>query len=116
MQKRISILGNEFDLEIDELTPLETGDMRFASMDTRQQEIVINKDVDATWRVYLLVHEVLHTLTFLGHLQFLRLPDHPGIDDEAKVDAISSLLADVLVRNGLFNMEALDAGRDQAAT
>ena len=43
----------------------------------------------------------------MGHLQFLRME---GLlqDDEAKVDALASLLAEVLTRNKLFNVEVLN--------
>lgn len=49
--------------------------------------------------LYVLLHEILHTLSFMGHLQFLRLDDNPYKDDEARVDAVASLLADTLQRN-----------------
>ena len=40
-------------------------------------------------------------------LQFLKRTDLPQFDDEAKVDAIASLLAEVLSRNNLANTAVL---------
>jgi hypothetical protein len=94
--RKLDILGNEFELHVGELETHPTGDVQFGLMDARVQRITLNREIDATWRTYVLLHEILHALTFMGHLQFLRLPDHPGVDDEAKVDAIASLLSEVL--------------------
>jgi hypothetical protein len=46
----------------------------------------------------LLIHELLHALTYLGHIQFLR--DETGVqDDEGKVDALASLMAHFIKNN-----------------
>lgn len=81
-------------------------------MNAIKQQIQIRPGVPASWQLYLLLHETLHSLTFLGHLQFLRCePPSDGYtitqDDEAKIDAVASLLSTILRRNGLINEDRL---------
>ena len=102
----LDILGCHWAFKIGHLDRGNVSQMHFGFMDAPNQQLTINRDVDATWRPYLAIHEILHALSFMGHLQFLRL-EGQLVDDEAKVDAMASLLAEVLVRNGLFNDEKL---------
>lgn len=88
---------------------LRTGPLNVAVhgfMDAIRGELTINENTDATWHTYLLLHEVLHALIFMGHLQFLKL-DGDVADDEAKLDAIASLLSEFLVSNSLINLEGV---------
>lgn len=85
--------------------------MLFGFMDAETQRITVNNKTDETWRTYLFFHEVIHALSYMGHLQFLKRDDLPHIDDEAKVDAIASLIAEVVTRNGLFKKEVLDQAK-----
>ena len=104
----LDILGTRWTADVGKLPNDVLGQMRFGFMDAIAQEITINEEVHPSWRVYLLLHEVLHALSFMGHLQFLKREDLPQIDDEAKVDAVASLLAEVLTRNNFFNTSALN--------
>lgn len=76
-------------------------DTMLGHMDAIEHSIRIREDVFDSWTLYLLLHEVLHALTFMGHLQFLRSDDSSVClhDDEAKVDALASLLAHFIVSN-----------------
>ena len=105
---KIDLLGTMWDIRIGQVSAAEGGQMRFGFMDAEDHSITIHHDSDPTWRFYLVLHEVLHALSFLGHLQFLRRDDHPGFDDESKVDAIASLLAEVLLRNNLVTHADVD--------
>lgn len=108
MEVDFDILGTRWSVAVAELPGVEVGQMRLGFMDATMQEITINQDLNPSWHPYILLHEILHALSFLGHLQFLRKADNPYQDDEAKVDAIASLLADVLTRNNLMNCAALN--------
>ena len=107
-QFEFDILGTKWNLNIGELARNELGAKQFGLMDAEAREITINHKTDPSWRFYLLLHEVLHALSYLGHLQFLKHEDFPEHDDEAKVDAIASLLSEVLTRNGLVSSSVLD--------
>jgi len=88
--------------------------MLFGFMDAEEGTLSIHKDTDDTWRLYLLIHEILHALSYMGHMQFLKRSDLPHYDDEAKVDATASLLTEVLMRNGFINKEVLDQLKNEA--
>lgn len=103
----LDILGTKWALLVGELRPDSTGRKLFGFMDAEVREITINQETDPSWRLYLLLHEVLHALSFMGHLQFLKREDFRHIDDEAKVDAVASLISDVLIRNDLANTAML---------
>ena len=112
----LDILGTHWSVDVGDLPSNVLGQKRFGFMDATAQEIKINHDVHASWRVYLLLHEMLHALIFMGHLQFLKRDDIPMLDDEAKLDAIASLFSEVLTRNKFFNtavfdVEPFEAGR-----
>jgi len=109
----LDILGNKVTVDVGHLSHDAIGQMRFGFMDATAQEITINETVDPTWRVYLLLHEVIHALSFMGHLQFLKREDIPYMDDESKVDAIASLIAEVLTRNNLFRTEVFHSPVDK---
>jgi len=98
---RLKILGCDWKLRTGALDAPVHG-----LMDAMRGELTINENTDATWHTYLMLHEVLHALVFMGHLQFLKL-DGEMADDEAKLDAISSLLSEVLVSNSLINLEGV---------
>ena len=102
------ILGTKWIVKVGELNGRLGAPMRFGFMNAEDRTLTINQDTDPSWRLYLLLHETLHALVFLGHLQFLRDDEHPHFDDESKIDAISSLLAEVLNRNNLSNTAALN--------
>lgn len=101
------ILGTKWRVKVAELFCEQTGNMQFGFMNAENRTLTINQDTDPSWRLYLLLHEVLHALVFLGHLQFLRHENFPAVDDESKIDAIASLLAEVMNRNHLSNTAAL---------
>ena len=105
---KLDILGTQWDAQLGQVSSADSGQMRFGFMDAEDHSITIHHDTDPTWRLYLLLHEVIHALTFLGHMQFLRHDDHPGHDDESKVDAIASLLAEFLLRNDLIKEGGVD--------
>ena len=112
MEIDFDILGTHWSVAVDQLPVIEVGQLRLGFMDAAVQEITINQDLSPSWRPYILLHEILHALSFMGQLQFLRKADNPCQDDEAKVDAIASLLAEVLTRNNLFNNEVLNCKPD----
>ena len=98
----LDILGCRWTADVGVLAHNQFGQVLFGFMDAAQQELTINQEINPSWRPYILLHEILHALTFMGHLQFLRIKGELR-DDEAKVDALASLLAEVLTRNNLFN-------------
>ena len=106
-KKTLNILGCDFTFELTDIAPNHYGQMRFGFMDAPNRSISMHCDTHPTWQPYLLLHEIIHALSFMGHLQFLRKDDNPLEDDESKVDAVASLLAHVLVSNHLLNMEVL---------
>lgn len=65
-------------------------------------------------RLYILLHELLHVMTYMGHLQFLRV-EGQQYDDEAKVDAVASLMAEVLKRNPHVFVPLIGGQRERKA-
>lgn len=104
----IDILGNKWAVKVGEIEHNDSGQMVFGFMNAEEQTLTVNEHTDTTWRLYLLLHEIIHALSYMGHLQFVKRSDFTHIDDEAKVDAIASLLADVLIRNNFIRQEVLD--------
>ena len=102
------ILGTKWIVKVGELRGRLGAPKRFGFMNAEDRTLTINEDTHPSWRLYLLLHETLHALIFLGHLQFLLDDEQPQFADESKIDAIASLLADVLNRNNLSNTAALD--------
>lgn len=111
----LDVLGTMWTVKVGELYCQMGGGKQFGFMNAEERTITINQETHPSWRLYLLLHEVLHALTFLGHLQFLRLEGNPHQDDESKVDAIASLLAAVLIRNNLSNTAALNTQPSEVA-
>ena len=93
----LDILGVAYTLRLVELPTLDTGQVVHAYCDNYRCEIVLKRDMPQTQALYILLHEVLHALTFMGHLHGLR-PEGPD-DCEAEVDATASLLAGLLKGN-----------------
>ena len=92
---KLDILGTTWELvETDEL-PSET---MLGFMDAIGGKLLIREDVFPDWKLYLLIHELLHAFIFLGHLQFLKYEDSLS-DNEGSIDALASLIADFIVKN-----------------
>ena len=94
----LDIIGTTWVLETGEDMPQP---WMLGHMDGLNHTIRLKNDVFDSWALYLLLHEVLHALSFLGHIQFIRDESGAGtqVDDEAKVDALASLLAHFIVHN-----------------
>jgi len=94
----LDIIGTKWVLQAADEMPQ---DWMLGFMDAHQHTIHLKRDVFDSWALYLLLHEVLHAFTFLGHLQFLRDESATGtqLDDEAKVDALASLMAHFITHN-----------------
>jgi len=96
MTKQLDILGTNWLLH--EGTEPLPADTMLGFMDAMHHRILLQDDVFQSWKLYLLLHEVIHALVFLGHLQFLKSED--GFhDDESRVDAIASLMAHFIHNN-----------------
>ena len=94
----LDIIGTKWRLHATDEMPQ---DWMLGYMDAHRHTISLKRDVFDSWALYLLLHEVLHALTFMGHLQFLRDEGATGtqMDDEAKVDALASLMAHFITNN-----------------
>lgn len=112
VQFDLDVLGTKWVVNIGELERDDAGQLRFGFMDAATHTLTVSHDADPTWRPYLLLHELLHALSFLGHLHFLKRTDeHSNLDDEGKVDQLSSILAEVLVRNDLLKIDKLGGNK-----
>lgn len=95
---QLDILGVSYTLiPTTELITPDIGPEALGTADNHKCEIKYCENTPSQ-RLYILLHELLHVLTYMGHLQFLRV-DGEQYDDEAKVDAVASLMAEVLKRN-----------------
>ncbi len=74
--------------------------------DNLNPTITLRAGMDRTRRLYTLIHEAMHAFIFLGHFHWLKHED--GRDDEGKIDALSSVLADFLLTNESVIREVLD--------
>jgi len=94
----LDIIGTKWVLNTKDDLPAE---WMLCHMDALNHTISLKNDVFDSWALYVLLHEVLHAFSFLGHVQFLRAEGELGtqVDDEAKVDALASLLAHFITNN-----------------
>ena len=100
----INVLGNRYAVRPDSTLLVEEN--KLGATDMAAGEIRWYPNVLPEMVPHVIFHELVHALLFLGHLQFLV---HPVTKqhDEAGIDAIVSLLLDVLRTNGLLNEERL---------
>lgn len=97
---KLDILGVEYPLELNDHISQSSGHPAYALCENQPPLIQISTAAAPSQRLYLLLHEVYHALSYMGHLQFLR--DAAGthlMDDESHVDALASLTAEFLTRN-----------------
>lgn len=99
----LDILGHQFHWFSN--CPIHRNDGSLGSTDMAKGDIFTDSEMMESLTPVVLVHEILHVLIFQGHLQFLK--DDEGRDDEAKIDAVASLLVEVMRRNGMLNEDYL---------
>lgn len=96
---RLDIIGVEYPVALCDNIFQHSGHLAYALCNNQPPSIQISTKAVSSQRLYLLLHEVLHALSYMGHLQFLRDDGDPFRDDEASVDALSSLMSEVITRN-----------------
>jgi len=99
MALQLNILGVRYPLDIEDTVWQASGHPAYALCENQPPRLQISTQAVASQRLYLLIHEALHALSYMGHLQFLRELDNQFKDDESNVDALASLFAELLTRN-----------------
>lgn len=99
MSLYLDILGVKYPLLLEDEIFQTNGHPAYALCANQPPRIQISTMAAPSQRLYLLLHESLHALSYMGHLQFIRKQDDPFQDDESSVDALASLIAELLTRN-----------------
>lgn len=67
--------------------------------DVTAPSITLNHNLVPSQQLYVALHEIIHALMFAGHFPFMHSDEPPHWHDEGRVDAVASLLAEVIKRN-----------------
>ena len=77
--------------------PVHNGAEVLGLTDALAATITLHENLPPSHDLYVFLHEVIHSLMFMGHFDFML--DDNGRHDERKIDAVASLLAQVIKDN-----------------